>query len=176
MFTATHGCLGPKVPAILIALIAGAAQLGCTDACGPGRNYALSKYWGCCEQCGPGAWAGPGCNCPTCGGDSYGCGDACGCGDSCDSCSHPRLSRFWQYVCGGCQGCGELYWNEWYNDPPECCEPCDCMGNYTGPGAITATSMAPALELDPYYSAEAQKGNRSAKQSNARLPKGELVR
>jgi hypothetical protein len=34
-------------------------------------------------------------------------------------------------------GCGcseEVYWSEWHNDPPRCCDPCDCYGNWTGPG------------------------------------------
>ena len=35
----------------------------------------------------------------------------------------------------GCTGCGELYWNEWHNDPPSVCEPCDRCGNYIGPGS-----------------------------------------
>jgi hypothetical protein len=29
--------------------------------------------------------------------------------------------------------CGECYWSEWFNDPPACCDPCDCYGNYSGP-------------------------------------------
>ncbi len=34
--------------------------------------------------------------------------------------------------CGG--GCGEVYWGEWLNDPPDCCDPCgECYGVYTGP-------------------------------------------
>jgi hypothetical protein len=27
-----------------------------------------------------------------------------------------------------------VYWSEWHNDPPRCCDPCDCYGNWTGPG------------------------------------------
>jgi hypothetical protein len=37
-----------------------------------------------------------------------------------------------------CSGCGcdeEVYWSEWHNDPPRCCDPCDCYGNWTGPSA-----------------------------------------
>jgi hypothetical protein len=34
-------------------------------------------------------------------------------------------------------GCGEVYHSEWHNDPPDCCDPCDCWGNYTGPGCCT---------------------------------------
>jgi hypothetical protein len=29
-------------------------------------------------------------------------------------------------------GCGEHYWNEWHNDPPDTCDPCDDWGNFTG--------------------------------------------
>lgn len=32
-----------------------------------------------------------------------------------------------------CQkGCGEVYWGDWISDPPDCCEPCDSCGNFTG--------------------------------------------
>jgi hypothetical protein len=31
------------------------------------------------------------------------------------------------------RGCGEIYKDEWYSDPPDCCDPCDrCFGEYTG--------------------------------------------
>lgn len=33
-------------------------------------------------------------------------------------------------TCGS--GCGEVYWGEWYNDPPPACDPCDDHGNWTG--------------------------------------------
>ena len=28
--------------------------------------------------------------------------------------------------------CGERYWGDYLSDPPDCCDPCDCYGNYTG--------------------------------------------
>ncbi len=34
--------------------------------------------------------------------------------------------------CG--RGCGERYWGDFYSDPPDCWDPCDCYGNYTGGG------------------------------------------
>lgn len=34
--------------------------------------------------------------------------------------------------CGQCDGCGELYIDPWINHPPDCCDPCDSCGNYTG--------------------------------------------
>jgi hypothetical protein len=30
--------------------------------------------------------------------------------------------------------CGERYWGDFYSDPPDCWDPCDCHGNYTGGG------------------------------------------
>jgi hypothetical protein len=34
--------------------------------------------------------------------------------------------------CGS--GCGECYCGDWHSDPPDCCDPCDCHGNWTGHG------------------------------------------
>jgi len=31
-------------------------------------------------------------------------------------------------TCGS--GCGEIYYNEWISDPPDCCDPCDDCGNW----------------------------------------------
>lgn len=30
--------------------------------------------------------------------------------------------------------CGERYWGDFYSDPPDCWDPCDGCGNYTGSG------------------------------------------
>jgi hypothetical protein len=42
-------------------------------------------------------------------------------------------------LCGcGSSSCGcdeEVYWSEWHNDPPRCCDPCDCYGNWIGPSS-----------------------------------------
>ncbi len=32
-------------------------------------------------------------------------------------------------------GCGEMYYGDWCSAPPDCCDPCDQRGNYTGGGA-----------------------------------------
>ena len=29
--------------------------------------------------------------------------------------------------------CGELYWNEWFSVPPDCCDPCTNCGSFCGP-------------------------------------------
>jgi hypothetical protein len=129
-----------------------------------GRQYAGQKFCcGCksyvpiCPCTGPcdnGCCQGSGCgNCcePACGCD---CGNCCeptcgtGCGSCCESCcSHSCCLKH----CGFCSGCGhilsmlcccspcagcsgETYWNEWHNDPPRCQDPCNCHGDWIGPG------------------------------------------
>ena len=89
-----------------------------------------------------------------------GCGSSCGtvaprrgCGGGCDPCADPcgsgSYGRPWhrgplscvfalfnpETWCGG--GCGERYWGDFYNDPPDCQDPCDNRGNYTGGGCQT---------------------------------------
>jgi hypothetical protein len=29
--------------------------------------------------------------------------------------------------------CGEVFWNEWFSIPPNCCDPCDDCGGFVGP-------------------------------------------
>jgi hypothetical protein len=107
------------------------------------------KYEECCERCGDQSWGGPRCagGCGDCCCGDVGCGkcvdDCCGgCDGGCSSkCRWPRLAKMWRR-CTGCYGCGELYWSEWFNDPPSCCEPCNCRGQYVGRGA-TAPGVLP---------------------------------
>jgi hypothetical protein len=75
------------------------------------------------------------------------------CGDSCDeSCDEPCGRPCGRGVCGdrtacgplsfvfsifNCNTwrgpvCGERYWGDFYSDPPDCHDPCDNCGNYTG--------------------------------------------
>lgn len=98
----------------------------------------------CCAE--PACCAEPDCCCepdccaePACGCDD--CCDACGCGDGCKlhllGRIKQRLGGIMGKCLGGCCGCGgcdgEIYWNEWHNDPPRCCDPCDKCGNWIGP-------------------------------------------
>jgi hypothetical protein len=141
--------------------------LDCGGAdCGPKwwsvGPYAYMKYDCACETCGPGGCNGCGGEGCTCGG-KVACGDqctgapGCGCGacggaigagecpNACGGCCCCRPNgKCWVLgaVCG-CSGCGDLYWNEWYNDPPQCYEPCDCYGNYVGPGHAGGYYRAP---------------------------------
>jgi hypothetical protein len=93
-----------------------ACSTPCGDGCRGTSPYAFQKYEACCETCGP----------P----DGYPCGACLECGDKC-ACGR---SLRWLGALTDCAGCGERYWSEWYNDPPRCAEPCDCCGNWIGPG------------------------------------------
>ncbi|MGD9644173.1 MAG: hypothetical protein AB7U73_00575 [Pirellulales bacterium] len=52
--------------------------------------------------------------------------------------------------CGG--GCGECYWGE-LSDPPTCWDPCDCCGNWTGPGGYSMYRPGEAYPFTPIYPA-----------------------
>lgn len=127
---------------------------GCDVGCGPSCGD------GCCgAECGPSCGDACGAECgPACGscGDVCGgaCGDVCG-GPCCSPCGYPWGPLSWvmgvfrsclhcgTYCGGGCGGgcggacgggCGELYWSDFHSQPPDCCDPCDRCGNWTGGG------------------------------------------
>ncbi|MCD4726734.1 MAG: hypothetical protein K8R46_03670 [Pirellulales bacterium] len=59
------------------------------------------------------------------------------CGERCyDRCWHrgPLSCLFALFTYGSWYGptCGERYWGDFYSDPPDCWDPCDCYGNNTG--------------------------------------------
>ena len=100
--------------------------MNCGDGCGRGSSMAFQKYDCSCDgACGA-----------CCGGaNADGGGSTCGaaCGDACNNCDPPmRRLMGWAF---GCSGCGECYWNEWHNDPPPVCEPCNRCGQYAGAGS-----------------------------------------
>lgn len=112
-------------------------MLGCAAPCGPASCCESGPVcgWGWGRACG---W-GCGLGCGSAGVDE--CGTACDpcCEPSCDYCCHPRGVLFWlrrilhpRFWGCGCAGCGELYWSDFYNEPPDCCDPCDRCGNWTG--------------------------------------------
>jgi hypothetical protein len=93
---------------------------GCEAGCGRPCRRA------CGRSCGP--------TCDSCGGCDP-CADPCGggCAERCWyrgplSCLFALFGRgIW---CG--PNCGERYWGDFYSDPPDCQDPCDCQGNYAG--------------------------------------------
>jgi len=59
----------------------------------------------------------------------------------------------WKKSCEFCgDGCGEVYWSEWHNDPPDCLDPCNRCGNYVGPQCCTdgcgCKAQSPPCESD----------------------------
>ena len=44
----------------------------------------------------------------------------------------------------GCSQCGEYYWSEWFNDPPDCCDPCNNCGDYVGKKPCSRCAQGPA--------------------------------
>lgn len=56
---------------------------------------------------------------------------------SCNSCggSRPRLVTWLNSKLSCGSACGDVYWDEWLSDPPDCCDPCDDCGQYVGPQA-----------------------------------------
>ncbi|WP_428304561.1 hypothetical protein [Lacipirellula sp.] len=99
------------------------SAMNCSEGCACPSGSPLAGMRYCEPGCAPYAAKTPACG-ESC---AAGCTDACGEGCSgCSKCAAKGLS--------GCTGCGERYWCDWYNHPPQLCEPCDCHGNYTGPG------------------------------------------
>jgi hypothetical protein len=123
---------------------------GCDEGCGPRCGPACRPMGApvCGSRCGGG-----------CGGDcDIGCGSPCGprgrqaCGRSCGPCADPCADPCGDGCYGRCwhrgplscifalfmrgswcgSGCGERYWGDFHGDPPDCWDPCDCHGNYTG--------------------------------------------
>jgi len=48
--------------------------------------------------------------------------------------------------------CGERYWGDFYSDPPDIWDPCDCYGNYTGRGCQNCAGGVRAVDpfTDPF--------------------------
>jgi hypothetical protein len=73
--------------------------------------------------------------CRFCDGCS-GC-EVANCND-CDGAPPPIPCTPWEHlcqarrsvVCGG--GCGEVYYDEWFSNPPDCVDPCDGCNNWVG--------------------------------------------
>lgn len=111
----------------------------CDVPCGPcdiGGGTCGPDCGPACDSCGDVACAP--CE-PLCGNEcSDPCEDPCGdpCGPNPQGTCGPLSWLFGIFTCGypDC-GCGELYWSDFHNQPPDCCDPCDRCGNWTGGGA-----------------------------------------
>jgi len=74
-------------------------------------------------------------NCPTCGSCGQ-CGDDCGSCCQRNFCFHPL--RWIGGLFSSCTWCGpsccNVYGGEMISDPPDCCDPCNRAGHWTGHG------------------------------------------
>ena len=116
--------LVPMLAALAVCLVA--MTSGC---CGLGGGCGVTSYGG-----GPIVDAGCGCGGGSCGASACSgpgvCHDSCGLKNLLYPLISPRLA------CGS--GCGQIYWNEWASDPPDCCDPCGPNGCYVGPQTMCA--------------------------------------
>ena len=96
---------------------------GCGASCGPVGCEPCEEVVTCrlpapsVNTCGQGGVCEDDCG-QACGGYGYGYG------------WYPGKHLLAWLTCGA--GCGEVYVNEWYNDPPDSCDPCSPCGGYTG--------------------------------------------
>ena len=157
---------------MLVGLLGG--LLASNTGCGLFRAafcYRPCVSRGDCGPCTDDGACGDGCG--SCGvvARHRGCGGCGTCGE-CDPCADPCGSgcyaRPWhrgplscvfalfnpETWCGG--GCGERYWGDFYNDPPDCQDPCDGYGNYAGGGCRTCGGSTSG-----YTTARAKGGCRS---------------
>ncbi|MHC4405997.1 MAG: hypothetical protein ACYTG0_40690 [Planctomycetota bacterium] len=169
--------------AIWICLVSGVLVSG--SGCCAVRSLIMCPFGRCIPVCESAC-----CGDPTCAGDcgpvcgspcgmacEPACGPVCGdpCGDPCcDPCGAPYcatpgplswlFSIFTHGFCG--EQCGELYWSDFHSDPPDCCDPCDRLGNWSGgPSAAGCLSCSGdcgscriAGSSDPAYSARVAPG------------------
>jgi len=154
------------------AIIALTLALGCTlltSGCSMSGAYCAGGGCGL-EACGCGHCGEPTCGGGACGlspsapCDTGGCeqGD-CGACHLCQRRGVPRLKgcNYTGYGCGWrtwnpigwlfschpkdnwCSGCGDAYYGDYISEPPDCCDPCDCFGNWTGSRAPFAHPYDP---------------------------------
>ncbi|MBN2024412.1 MAG: hypothetical protein JW809_16650 [Pirellulales bacterium] len=112
---------------------------------GPGTLCDPRYCGGCgeCDPCGEPAACDEGCGCGTIGrrhavAIESDCGPTCdGCaGHGCDHYGYPTGPLTWVFEIFNPRcwdgGCGERYWGDFHGDPPDCRDPCDRSGNWTG--------------------------------------------
>lgn len=148
---------------------------GCCDSCCETTCGCNDCCDGCCEPgccCNdgcydPGYCCGNGCCEPSCGcnGSNYSCcagGLIAGCRRICDSICGSCFGGGNSGCCNsgccggdcGCDGCSnELYWSEWHNDPPRCCDPCDRCGNWIGPSTSYRAPYSHPYEVSRHVNA-----------------------
>lgn len=98
----------------------------------------------------------------------------------CGGCNLLKCRAFALSPClrGKCcvEGCGEVYWGE-LSDPPTCWDPCDCCGNWTGPGGYSMYRPGEAYPFTPIYpvSGPAQNSNQQTPREGGPTPAEEAM-
>ena len=143
---------------------------GCGGACGAtacGPTACASACQPVCDDCGM-----------ACGGAcSEPCETACGqcAGASCAACCPPSGPLTWLFVllsqgyCG--PSCGEVWWGDWHGAPPDCSDPCNRCGEYTGRGAPACESCGTG------YAGEVRQAGTThvaSKRANTRVARGRV--
>ncbi len=102
---------------------------GCGGSCGTTACEPVCETG--CSDCGVAS-------CDSCSEPCEPVCDQCA-GASCNACCPPvgPLTWFFDVMLQGYCGpsCGEVWWGDWHSAPPDCCDPCDRGGNFTGGGA-----------------------------------------
>lgn len=113
--------------------------IGCGSSTCDGDSCDGDSCDGSCEE------SCTSCREPSCGTEAATCGcgtevsvassDCSTCGQSPCGCGPRHWPNPFAHLTD-CLGCGELYWSEWHNNPPDLCDPCDCHGYWTGHAAV----------------------------------------
>ena len=164
------GCGGPScgpvrrvAPARCAPRVARAAcvadcDMGCDTGCG--RPYGRPCGRATCASCNPG-------------------GDPCG--DPCTGRCWNRGPLTWVFALigrgiWGCGGCGERYWGDFYGDPPDCWDPCDGYGNYTGGAGSGCRSCGRGYSGEAGYAEGYPAGGRAVVDQAMPIPRdGKIV-
>jgi hypothetical protein len=105
----------------------------CAAACGPACGASCGGT--CGETCEAGCDLPPAATCQPAHGTECGSSCAAPCGPSAAPCGPLSwICRLFASDGWPDGGCGEIYCGDWCSEPPDCCDPCDQWGNYTGGG------------------------------------------
>jgi hypothetical protein len=136
-------------------------------ACGPfGCGIDAGSLEGACCDVGPCDRCGVSSSCDGCAGGQQACG-TCGLGDyggvASPGCLYyaSRAIRN-MLTCGS--GCGQLYIDEWYSDPPDAQDPCiDCTrATCPPPGCGPRVSVRPSLWARRFHGGDCSSGDCSS--------------
>ncbi|MGO9109094.1 MAG: hypothetical protein ACLP9L_07675 [Thermoguttaceae bacterium] len=129
----------------------GRCEDGCGPTCGPVRRPHRERIYGddCgeCSNCGARVSSGGDGNCNACGDECGGCCQRNFCFQPLRWVGRLFYADTW---CG--PSCGNTYWGEAISDPPDCHDPCNRRGQWTGRGGCASCNrggMHESGEMSP---------------------------